>query len=246
MLKFYLPTLLISAWFNLRELKSAQELNQEMQKMKHDTRIYNTADGSIDKKKAVFKTGKIDIPTRAIHLGIMVFALAAYFTGDGADDYKKLEYFGYTLHKWLGMGLSLFILLRIVYGLVGTQAARFSNWVPYTKEQFLLAREGLMSALLYKKPKRPAHQGIAGLINAAGLIIFTWMAVTGSLIFFFLEPGRSTDGLMHLIVEIHEVGETLVPAYLVIHVGAVIIHALYGRDIWRKMFFMKRRPFRRV
>ncbi len=214
--------------------------------MNGNRQILNTVDASMDKKKAVFKTGKIDIPTRVIHIGIMVFALTAYFTGDGADDYKKLEYSGYTLHKWLGMGLSLSILLRIIYGLIGVQSARFTSWVPYTKERLRLAREGLMSALLYKKPKRPAHQGIAGLINASGLIIFTWMAATGSLIFFFLEPGKRSGGFMHFIEEIHEVGETLVPAYLIIHVGAVIIHALYGRDIWRKMFFMKRRPSRRV
>ncbi len=214
--------------------------------MNSDTQLSNTVDSSMNKKEAVFKTGKIDIPTRMIHIGIMVFALTAYLTGDGADDYKKLEYSGYTLHKWLGMGLSLFILLRIIYGLIGSQAARFTSWVPYTRERIRLAREGLMSVFLYKKPRRPAHQGIAGLINVSGLIIFTWMAVTGSLIFFFLEPGRRTGGFMHFIKEIHEVGETLVPAYLVIHVGAVIIHALYGRDIWRKMFFMKRRPSRRV
>ena len=81
-------------------------------------------------KKVLFKKGKIDVPTRAIHMGIMVFALAAYFTGDGADDYKKLEYFGYTLHKWLGMGISFFILLRIIYGLLGPVSARFSSWAP--------------------------------------------------------------------------------------------------------------------
>lgn len=192
-------------------------------------------------KKILFKKGKIDVPTRAIHIGIMVFALAAYFTGDGAGDYKRVDYSGYTLHQWLGMGISIFILLRVVYGLVGSKAARFSNWVPYTKERPRLAREGLMSVFLYRRPTRPAHRGIAGAINASGLLIFSWMAVTGSFMFFFLEPGRRTGGLMHFIKEIHEVGETLVPAYLIIHIGAVFIHALYGRDIWRKMLFMKKR-----
>jgi len=98
-----------------------------------------------------------------------------------------------------------------------------------------------MTAFLYKRPKRPAHLGIAGLINAAGLVIFSWMALTWSFMFFFLEPGRRSGSLLHFVKEIHEVGETLVPTYLVIHIGAVIIHALYGRDIWRKMFFMKKR-----
>ncbi|MDT8317750.1 MAG: cytochrome b/b6 domain-containing protein [bacterium] len=191
--------------------------------------------------RKVFKKYKIDVPTRLIHMGIMVFALAAYFTGDGAGDYKKLDYSAYTLHQWLGMGISIFILLRVIYGLVGSKGARFSNWVPYTKERLLLAREGLISVFIYRRPTRPAHHGIAGAINALGLLIFSWMAVTGSIMFFFLEPGRRTGGMMHFIKEIHEVGETLVPAYLVIHIGAVVIHAIYDRDIWRKMFFMKKR-----
>ena len=191
-------------------------------------------------KKILFKKGKIDVPTRAIHVGIMVFALAAYFTGDGAGDYKRVDYSGYTLHQWLGMGISLFILLRVIYGLVGSKAARFLNWVPYTHKRLSLAREGLISVFLYRRPTRPAHHGIAGAINALGLLIFSWMAVTGSFMFFFLDPGRRAGGLMHFIKEIHEVGETLVPVYLVIHIGAVIIHALYGRDIWRKMLFMKK------
>ena len=161
----------------------------------------------MDKEKAVFKKGKIDVPTRVIHVGIMAFALLAYFTGDGAGDYKRVEYSGYTLHKWLGMGVSIFILLRIIYGLLGSEAARFSNWVPYTKERLRLAREGLMSVFLYRRPKRPAHHGIAGLINAAGMVIFSWMAVTGSFMFFFLEPGRRSGGLMHFIKEIHDLGD---------------------------------------
>jgi len=209
--------------------------------MNSRTQVIMTEDSLVNKKQAVFKKGKIDIPTRVIHFGIMVLALAAYVTGDGADDYKKAEYSGYTLHMWLGMGVSIFILFRIAYGLIGPKSARFSSWVPYTKERLRLASEGVMSLFLYRRPTRPAHQGISGLINAAGLVIFTWMAVTGSIMFFFLEPGQRAGGLIHFVEEIHEVGETLVPLYLVIHVGAVIIHALYGRDIWRKMFFMKKR-----
>jgi len=172
--------------------------------MNSRTQVIMTEDSLVNKKQAVFKKGKIDIPTRVIHFGIMVLALAAYVTGDGADDYKKAEYSGYTLHMWLGMGVSIFILFRIAYGLIGPKSARFSSWVPYTKERLRLASEGVMSL-------------------------------------FFLEPGQRAGGLIHFVEEIHEVGETLVPLYLVIHVGAVIIHALYGRDIWRKMFFMKKR-----
>lgn len=196
--------------------------------------------GCIEREKPVFKRKRMDISIRMIHFGIMFFALAAYLTADGAGDYKRADYSGYILHKWLGMGAAIFILIRIVYGLLGPEGARFSSWVPYTKERLYLAREGLASVFLYRKPGRQAHQGIAGLINFSGLIIFCWIGLTGSLLYFFLEPGRRAGGLVHLIKEVHEVGETLVPVYLLIHIGAVVIHALYGRDIWRKMLFIKK------
>jgi cytochrome b len=208
--------------------------------MKNDKQT-KTVDYRKGYNKSVFLTGKIDIPTRAIHLGIMLLGLAAYITGDGADDYNKLEHSDYILHKWLGIGLATFVLLRIIYGFVGASSARFKNWIPYTKERLHLAYEGLRCVFLFRKPGRDAHQGIAGLINATGLAIFFWMATTGTLMFFFLEPGKRSSGFIHFIKEIHEVGEGLIPTYLIIHIGTMIIHAIYGRDIWRKMLFIKRR-----
>ena len=44
---------------------------------------------------------------------------------------------------------------------------------------------------------------------------------------------------MHVIEEIHEIGEGLIPVFLVLHVGAVILHALFGRQLWRPMIFLK-------
>lgn len=195
----------------------------------------------MNSEKKLFKGGKMGLGGRAIHFGIMLFALAAYFTGDGADDYKRADYFDYTIHMWLGMGVCIFILVRIIYGLIGPESARFESWVPYTKERLSLAKEGFLSVFTYRRPDRQAHQGIAGFVKAAGIIIFTWMSITGTYMFFFLEPGRRAGGLVHFIMEIHEVGETLVPTYMVIHIGAVVVHAIYGRDIWRKMLFMKKR-----
>jgi len=171
----------------------------------------------------------------------MIFALSAYLTGDMADDYKKLEYLGFTIHKWLGMGVGFFILSRIIYGFAGPKKARFSRWVPTTKESLKEAGQALISALAYKRPAVPAHRAISGVVKTAGILLFSWMALTGTFMFFFVEPGSRSRGLVHLVMEVHEVGEALIPAYLVIHIGAVLIHAFYGQDFWRKMLFMKKR-----
>ena len=183
----------------------------------------------------------MDITSRIIHLGIMVFALSAYLTGDMADDYKKVEYLGFTIHKWLGMAVAFFVLFRIIYGIVGPQKVRILKWLPYTKERLKEAGEALTAALSFKRPSAPAHLAVSGAVKTMGLLLFTWMATTGTVMFFFVEPGSRVGGLLHFVKEVHEVGETLIPVYLVIHIGAAVIHALYGQDFWRKMLFIKKK-----
>jgi len=171
----------------------------------------------------------------------MVFALSAYLTGDMADDYKKIEYLGFTIHKWLGITVAFLILSRIVYGLVGPQKARILTWIPSSKEKLVKAGEALLSALTYKRPAAPSHRAISGLVKFMGLVLFFWMSITGTILFFLVEPGSRSRGLLHLIMEVHEVGEELIPVYLAIHIGAAIIHAFYGQDFWRQILFVKKK-----
>jgi len=65
------------------------------------------------------------------------------------------------------------------------------------------------------------------------------MAFTGSFMFIYLQPGRKTGRALHFIKELHEIGEGVIPIFLALHVGAVLLHALAGRHLWRKMFFFK-------
>jgi cytochrome b561 len=39
-----------------------------------------------------------------------------------------------------------------------------------------------------------------------------------------------------IIEELHEVGEALIPLYLALHVGSVLVHSLAGRPIWQRMW----------
>jgi cytochrome b561 len=63
------------------------------------------------------------------------------------------------------------------------------------------------------------------------------MALTGSLLFFFLEPGGKAKGVMYLVKELHELGEGLIPVFIILHVGAVVMHAVFRHPIWRRMFW---------
>lgn len=140
----------------------------------------------------------------------------------------------------LGVGLTIFILLRIWQGFFGPTEAQFSHWFPYTKDRLLLALEDIPNLVRLKLPDRSAHVGLAGVVQTFGLAAFSWMAVTGSSMVFLLRPGHKATGIIHSLKELHEIGWWLILVFLVIHVGAVTLHALAGRDLWRDMFFLKR------
>jgi cytochrome b len=177
---------------------------------------------------------------RVIHLGLTLFGISAWATGFLAGDYKRMEHLGFSTHSWLGIGFAFFLVLRIGYGFCGPDDYKFSKWVPYTKDRLQAVFEDISRLLRFKLPERPMHVGLSGLVQTCGLGAFAWMALTGSLMFFYLTPGHKARGFLHLIKEMHESAIWLIPLYLGIHVGAVLLHALAGDHRWRQTFFLKR------
>lgn len=182
--------------------------------------------------------GDIDVVTRVLHLALVVFGVAAWLSGDLAGDDERAASLGFILHSWLGIAASAAVGLRLVWGLIGPRNARFSAWLPVTRERLKLVLEDVGTLLRFRLPERPAHQGLAGVVQSFGLIVFAWVAATGSVLFFLLEPGVRPGPSLDFVKELHEVGETLIPAFLAIHVGATIAHALAGDAGWRRMFFL--------
>jgi cytochrome b len=185
------------------------------------------------------KEDELDTFARIIHLGLMVFGILAWITSTWAGDYKRAHHLGFTVHSWLGLGLAFFMALRLIYGVMGPDNVRFKQWVPYTRDRLRLVGEDILTLLKFQLPDRPTHQGLSGLVHAFGLAVFSWMAITGSLMFLYLQPGHKARGILHLLKEIHELGNWLIAIFLGLHVVAVLLHALMGDHRWRKMLFCK-------
>jgi cytochrome b len=173
-------------------------------------------------------TNELDDISRVIHLGLTLCGILAWATGFLAGDYKRLEHLGFSIHSWLGISFAFFLILRIGYGSWGPDDYRFSKWVPYTKDRLLAVLEDLLMLLRFKLPERPMHVRLSGLVQTFGLAAFSWMALTGSLMFYYLTPGQKARGFLHLVKEMHEAAIWLIPVYLGVHVGAVLLHALAG------------------
>ena len=169
---------------------------------------------------------------KLLHLGMAGFGIASVLTGELAED--GFNSFGYLLHAYLGLSLATFVVLRVLRGVMGPGPLRFSGWSPFSRKQWTLALQDLASLVRFQIPERGMHEGLAGLTQAFGIIIFAWMGATGTGL--FLLGGGPESAAFEVIEEIHEVGEALIPLYLALHVGSVLLHSLAGNPIWRRMW----------
>jgi len=185
------------------------------------------------------ETDEFDAFTRLLHAVMAVGGTLAWLLGGLAGDYKKASHLGFTLHSWLGITVSLAVLLRILYGFGGPPNVRFAEWCPCTRERLLAAWEDVLTLLRLHLPQRASHEGLKGLVQGFGLLAFSWQAVTGTLLFYYLQPGGRARGMMHVIKEIHEIGNWLIPIFLGLHLAGTVMDAIWGEQKWRRMFFFQ-------
>ncbi|MDH4319798.1 MAG: cytochrome b/b6 domain-containing protein [Desulfobulbaceae bacterium] len=176
---------------------------------------------------------------RSWHLVIIIICLITLFTGDLAHDYKKPEFNGFIIHGWMGLVFGVFLCLYLGYGFAGPRGSRFSTWFPFTGNQPAQIKKDFTTLMGFQLPEHKSRQGLAGLIQFLGILVFSWAALTGALLFLFIEPGSKVRGILHAVKEGHEVGVMLIPLYLALHIGAVLAHSLSGRPVWRDIFFRK-------
>jgi cytochrome b561 len=169
---------------------------------------------------------------RLLHAGIAIFGVAAYLSAELAE-HAEGDSTGYLIHAYLGLSLMSVLAIRHMAGYGSRGVMGFKGWFPFSRRQFRLAVEDVGQLLQLKLPYRSAHQGITGVVQAAGLLIFMWMAMTGTGIYFL---GGAASGYGEILEELHEVGEGLVPLYLLLHVGSVLLHSMAGTPVWQKMW----------
>ena len=167
-----------------------------------------------------------------LHLGMAGFGIAAFLTGEMAENGSAST--GYLLHAYLGLSLAAFVLVRLWRGVIGSGPLRFSGWSPFSRRQWRLVFQDVRGLLRFRVPERGMHEGLAGLTQALGIAIFTLMGATGTLLY-MLRNGSGSD-LFEGVEEIHEMGEALIPLYLALHIGSVLVHSLAGNPIWRRMW----------
>jgi len=181
---------------------------------------------------------RLDIPTRVLHVGVAVLGTWAWWIGEDAGDYHKPLHPNYTVHEYVGLAFGTVLALRLLYGFFGPNALRFGAWVPYTRERLAAVKEDMRTLLRFKLPEPHVHRGLNAAVQSLGLLLFTWQAVCGTILSVYIVPGQRAMGWLHSLKELHQTASVWIPTYLVLHIGATVLHAFTGRHIWKKMVFM--------
>jgi len=191
-------------------------------------RIDNMVSSGVREKREVLVW---DLFVRLFHWSLVLLVLVTGFTGFLGEEWW-LDY-----HVWAGYGIGGLILMRLVWGLVGSPYARFSSFIFSRTEtvQFL-------KSLLSGKPAHYLGHNPAGALMVFALIlVLLGLTVSGLIVLGGQENQGVLAGLVpsfvgELFEELHELLAFLLLGLIGAHMTGVLVESrLNGENLVRAM-----------
>ncbi|MFZ5790867.1 MAG: cytochrome b/b6 domain-containing protein [Pseudomonadota bacterium] len=172
-----------------------------------------------------------DLPTRLFHWLLAASVIVAYLTGEDEGTI-------FAVHVVAGHLVLLLLLVRIVWGFIGSPRSRFTDFT-YSWHSI---REYATQLLRFSPPRHTGHNPLGGLMVFAMVVLLaavTWTGLAsaaakgyqaGSSLIAMMGAGSRAAG------ELHETLGSLIMVLAGIHVLAVFLHwLLTGDNIIRAM-----------
>jgi cytochrome b561 len=146
----------------------------------------------------------------------------------------------FTAHHYVGLAAMLVVALFWAWLLVrrgGTPLGRLFPWLSRRRLTDVLDAVLLYGrlALRLRLPDPEAAEALPAAIQGLGLVLVLIVASTGTIGYLGWIPGTAMTGTSWLAFEIHETLANVLWGYLAIHVGAVLLHELFGHRLLRQM-----------
>lgn len=178
-----------------------------------------------------------DLPTRVFHWTLVGLFAAMWFTGSQGGDWLRY-------HIWCGEGVLVLLLFRLLWGVVGSQTARFGDFVqgPTVIGRYL--RGQLPANTL------PGHNPLGGLMVLA-LILALLFQVTTGLLSSDVDSYLFDGPLAHLvgaarsetITAIHKLFFDGIVILVAVHVLAVLAHKVLKQENLVRAMLSGRKAF---
>ena len=159
---------------------------------------------------------------RLFHWSLVLAFAVAWVSADEWDG----------LHEWAGYTVAGLVALRIVWGIVGTQHARFADFVyrPRTVIAYLA------DTLMLRAKRYLGHNPAGGVMVIALLLSMTAIAATGIMM--------TSDAFwgVEWVEEVHEGAVNLALVLVGLHVAGVLVASLeHGENLVRSMITGRKR-----
>ncbi len=161
---------------------------------------------------------------RIFHWTLVISFFTAYLS---EDDFL-------TLHTWAGYTIISLLLIRIIWGFIGTKHAKFSDFI-YSPQAII---RFIKDSLSFKAKRYIGHNPAGGLMIF--LLIFSLIATTSAgLLLFAIEENQgplaslvtsSWQAWEHTIEEVHEFFANFTLFLVFIHVAGVVIESLIHKE----------------
>jgi len=165
-----------------------------------------------------------DLPVRIFHWLIVLLFVTAYVTHTLGADY-------FIYHLWSGYAMLVSVSFRILWGVVGTHHARFSNFVrnPIATIKYVLS--------IFKKTDKPyaGHNPLGAIMVIILLPALLVQAITGLFTndeIFNLGPlyAYVSDELSLSLTSLHRQLFYWIAGAVILHIVAVLCHQFLKRD----------------
>jgi len=181
--------------------------------------------------------------TRILHAALLLTVLHQLASSLWAEKPLPGDDMGwpYYLHERIGIVgfavLCLFWLWVLARGPLEPSPGHLCPWFSAPRRSALVADVvALLRAFVRLRAPQRDFGALAGATHGLGLLLASWMALTGIVWFFVFDGGvygRSVLGL-------HRVAANLMWVYLIGHALAALAHQALGDDVFSRMFWFKR------
>lgn len=178
-----------------------------------------------------------DIGVRLFHWGLVVAFIVAYISSE--------EWM--NLHVWAGYLITTLLLFRLVWGVVGSHHARFTDFVYAPATVLRYSKDVLRGQAQRYLGHNPAGGAMVVVllitlftIITSGLALYGADAWAGPLAPFL--KGMDHDSI-EILEEVHEIAVNVCLGLIAFHIGGVIWESLLHReDLIRAMLHGRKRP----
>ena len=151
-----------------------------------------------------------------------------------------VEAAAFSVHEYVGLASLAIVVLFWLWLLLRraeTDPGALFPW--FSTRRLALLRDDIVEHLRcvrrLRLPDPDSSPALAPMIQGLGLVIMLLMAATGTYGYLTWTPGTAMPPVTHTLFDVHSTLANLVWGYVIVHVGATVLHELLGHRLLRRM-----------